>query len=132
MNVTRLSPSRRREDIRAWWAEHLAAQRASGKTQVAYCQARRLDPKYFTLWKRKLRDEPARTKPIEPSRFVPVVIRGERTLAPASRKPCSEGASLSSASVAIRLNLGNGMSMSLELAAGALPALVRELASVRC
>jgi hypothetical protein len=75
-----------------------------------------LDPKYFTLWKRKLRDEPARTKPIEPPRFVPVVIRGERTVAPALRNPFSEGASLSCAAVAIRLNFGNGMSMSLELA----------------
>ena len=51
MARNRLSPSRRREDIRAWWAEHLAAQRKSGQTQVAYCRARGLDPKYFTLWK---------------------------------------------------------------------------------
>jgi hypothetical protein len=34
--------------------------------------------------------------------------------------------------VAIQLNLGNGISLSLELAAGAPPTLVRELASVRC
>ena len=34
MTRNRLSPSRSREDIRAWWAEHLAAQRKSGQTQV--------------------------------------------------------------------------------------------------
>jgi hypothetical protein len=37
MNVTRLSPSRRRKDVRAWWSEHLRAQQHSGQTQVAYC-----------------------------------------------------------------------------------------------
>lgn len=56
MTTNRLSPSRRREEIRAWWAEHLAAQRKSGQTQVAYCGARGSDPKYFTLWKGKLRE----------------------------------------------------------------------------
>ena len=50
MARNRLSPSRRREDVRAWWAEHLAAQRKSGQTQAAYCRAQGLDPKYFTLW----------------------------------------------------------------------------------
>jgi hypothetical protein len=34
--------------------------------------------------------------------------------------------------VAIRLSLGNGISLSLEVATGAIPTLVRELASVRC
>lgn len=37
----RLSPSRRPEDIRAWWAEDLAAQRKSGRRQAAY-QPRRV------------------------------------------------------------------------------------------
>ena len=56
MAGNRLSPSRRQEDIRAWWAEHLAAQRRSGETQAACCRAQVLDPKHFTLWKGKLRD----------------------------------------------------------------------------
>ena len=34
MNVTRLSPSRRLEDIRAWWAEHLQAHPDSGQSQA--------------------------------------------------------------------------------------------------
>src|ERR1039458_8857141 len=88
MNATRLSPSRRREDIRAWWAEHLQVQRDCGQTQVAYCRARGLDPKYFTLWKRKLRDERAAAKPVESPRLVPVVLRGDRS-APAPTAPPS-------------------------------------------
>lgn len=132
MTTARLSPSRRREDIRAWWAEHMAAQRSSGQNQAAYCRARGLDPKYFTLWKRKLLDARGGAVPADPPRLIPVVVRPERaTSAPASTMPRSDEAS-PTAAVAIRLNLGNGMSLSLELAAGALPTFVRELASVRC
>jgi hypothetical protein len=40
MNVTRLSPSRRREDIRTWWAEHLQAHRNSGQSAQARRPAR--------------------------------------------------------------------------------------------
>jgi hypothetical protein len=126
MNVTRLSPLRRRKDVRAWWSEHLQAQRHSGQTQAAYCRARGIDPKYLTLWKRKLIDASVASERDEPPRLVPVVVRSERaTLA------ATEG-NASSAAVAIRLNLGNGMSLSLEVAAGALATLVRELAAVRC
>ena len=128
MSVTRLSPSRRREDIRAWWVNQLRAQRDSGQTQAAYCRSRSLDPKYFTLWKRKLLDGRAAAEKDEPPRLVPVVVRSERSaLAP---KPTD--ATASSTAVAIRLNLGNGLSLSLEVARGSIPALVRELASVRC
>lgn len=119
MTRNRLSPSRRREDIRAWWAEHLAAQRKSGQSQVAYCRAQGLDPKYFTLWKSKLRNAAPR--------LVPVVI----TPAEPPVSPMVELAS-GSAVVSLRLSLGNGMSLSLEIAPGALPALVRELSRLRC
>src|SRR5476651_2258488 len=84
--------SSHREDIRAWWSDHLQAQRDSGQTQVAYCRARGLDPKYFTLWKRKLREERPAGRPIELPRLVPVVLRAERS-APAPRIPRSEPAS---------------------------------------
>jgi hypothetical protein len=128
MSVARLSPSRRREDIRAWWSVHLQAQRTSGQTQAAYCRARGLDPKYFTLWKRKSIEGRAVAERDEPPRLVPVVVRSERSaLAP---KPTDANAS--STAVAIRLNLGNGLSLSLEVARGSIPALVRELASVTC
>lgn len=70
MARNRLSPSRRREDIRAWWAEHLAAQRKSCQTQATYCRAQGLVPKYSTLWKGKLRD----AEMAGPPRMVPVVV----------------------------------------------------------
>jgi hypothetical protein len=126
MNMTRLSPSRRRKDVRAWWSEHLQAQQHSGQTSAQYCRDRGLDPKYLALWKRKLLDASVGIERDEPARLVPVVVRsGRATSAP-------RDANASSAAVAICLNLGNGMSLSLEVAAGALASLVRELASVRC
>jgi hypothetical protein len=131
VNATRLSPSRRREDIRAWWAQDLQAQPHSGQSQATYCRARGLDPKYLTLWKRKLRDEQAAARSIESPRLVPVVLRAGRST-PAPSVPRSEPASTPAAVVAIRLSLGNGISLSLEVATGAIPTLVRELASVRC
>ena len=124
MTRNRLSPSRRREDIRAWWAEHLAAQRKSGQSQAAYCRAQGLDPKYFTLWKGKLQARAAASE----TRMVPVVV------APAAQPPVSALCETASAStiVSLRLSLGNGMALSLEIAAGALPAVVRELSRLRC
>jgi len=127
MNVTRLSPSRKREDVRAWWSEHLRAQQHCGQTQAEYCRARGIDPKYFTLWKRKLLDASVATEREEPARLVPVVVRSERAISAATEVDAS-----GAAAVAIRLNLGNGMSLSLEVAAGTLASLVRELAAVRC
>ena len=125
MARNRLSPSRRREDIRAWWAEHLAAQRKSGQTQVAYCRAQGLDPKYFTLWKGKLRRASAAS-----TRMVPVVVTPSPEL-PVSVSAVAETVP-ASAAVSLRLVLGNGMSLSLEIAPVALPALVSELARLRC
>jgi hypothetical protein len=131
MSATGLSPSRRREDIRAWWAAHLKAQQDSGQSQVAYCRARGLDPKYFTLWKRKLREPQGSGETIEPARLVPVVVRAHKPVSPskvAQEKRASEPATV----VALRLSLGNGISLSLEVATGSIPALVRELAGLRC
>lgn len=128
MSATRLSPSRRREDIRTWWADHLQAQRESGQTQAAYCRSRGLDPKYFTLWRRKLLDARAAAGLGERPQLVPVVVRSER----ATLAPDRSEANASSAAVAIRLSLGNGISLSLEVATGSIAALVHELAAVRC
>ena|SRR5271165_5780601 len=127
MTATRRSPIRRREDIRASWLDHLRAQRESGQKQAAYCRAHGLDPRYFTRWKRKLTD----LGTVERSTaacLVPVVIRSER--APSGPRAC-ESSSVSTA-ILVRLTLGNGMSLSLELAADGLATLVRELASVQC
>lgn len=131
MSGTRLSPSRRREDIRVWWAAHVKAQRDSGQSQVAYCRARGLDPKYFTLWKRRQRGLRVSAKPIEAPGLIPVVVRADRmALAPAT--PRGEPTHEPAAIVALRLSLGNGISLSLEVAAAAIPTLVRELAGLRC
>ncbi len=123
MPTNRLSHSRHREDVRAWWADHLAAQRKSGQTQAAYCRARGLDPKYFTLWKSKLRQASAASP-----RMVPVVVT------PSVEPPVSAVTETVPAStmVTLRLSLGNGLSLSLEIAPGALPAVVRELSRLRC
>src|ERR1019366_5307859 len=64
------SGSQRREVTRGRWHKHVAAQRASGQTQVTYCRAQGLDPSYFSMWKRKPRgagsgSEPA-GEPIDP------------------------------------------------------------------
>lgn len=131
MSATRLSPSRRREDIRAWWAAHVKAQRVSGQSQVDYCRARGLDPKYFTLWKRKQRDPRVTAKTVESARLVPVVVRADRTVR-APTVPRAESSHEQPAIVALRLSLGNGISLSLEVATASIPTLVRELASLRC
>ena len=131
MSATRLSPSRRREDIRAWWAAHMKEQQDSGQSQVAYCRAKGLDPKYFTLWKRKLREPRGSGETIEPARLVPIVVRADKAVSPskvAREKRLSEPASI----VALRLSLGNGISLSLEVATASIPTLVRELAALRC
>jgi hypothetical protein len=127
MPTNRLSPSRRREDVRAWWAEHLAAQRKSGQTQVAYCRARGLDPRYFTLWKGKLRGAYVATP-----RMVPVVVAPSAEPPVVHPVPADPETAPASAVVCLRLSLGNGISVSLEIAPGALPAVVRELARLRC
>jgi len=130
MSATRFLPAGQREHKRTWWRNHLQAQRESGQTQAAYCRTHGLDPKYFTRWKGKLRLGRGTVVPGSRARLVPVVIRSERA---ASRSVTCES-SLRSTDVPMRLNLnlGNGMSLSLELAARELPALVRELVSVRC
>ena len=131
MSATRLSPSRRREDVWASWAAHMKAQQDSGQSQVAYCRARGLDPKYFTLWKRMLREPRGSGETIEPARLVPVVVRAHKAVSPskvAREKRSSEPAAI----VALRLSLGNWISLSLEVATASIPALVRELAGLRC
>jgi hypothetical protein len=130
MSSTRLSPSRRREDIRAWWAAHMRAQQDSGQSQVEYCRARGLDPKYFTLWKRRLREAGAPANTVETARLVPVVVRADRAVSPSPVRP-GKRSSEAAAIVVLRLSLGNGISLSLEVATGAIPTLVRELAALR-
>jgi hypothetical protein len=94
----------------------MKAQQDSGQSQVAYCRARGLDPTYFTLWKRKLREPRGSGETIvEPARLVPVVVRTNRTVSPSPvrrEKQSSEPAAI----VALLLGLDNGISLSLEVA----------------
>jgi hypothetical protein len=109
----------------------MKAQQDSGQSQVAYCRAKGLDPKYFTLWKRKLRGPGVSGETIEPARLVPVVVRAHKAVSP-SKVAREERSSEPATIVALRLSLGNGISLSLEVASGSIPALVRELAGLRC
>ena len=105
------------------WACASAAALSPEPSRVS--RVRGIDPKYLALWKRKLIDAPVASERDEPPRLVPVVVRSGR----ATSSPTEVNAA--STAVAIRLNLSNGMSVSLEVAAGGL-VLVRELAAVRC
>jgi len=112
----------------------MKAQQDSGQSQADYCRARGLEPKYFTLWKRKLREPQVPAKPAkiaEPARLVPVVVRADRAVSPSPVRP-GKRSSEPPAMVVLRVSLGNGISLSLEVATRAIPTLVRELAALRC
>jgi len=47
-------PDSRSAKVRATWRQHIDAQLASGLNQAEYCRAHGLQPKYFSLWKRRL------------------------------------------------------------------------------
>jgi hypothetical protein len=108
----------------------MKAQQDSGQSQVEYCRARGLDPKYFTLWKRRPREPGVPAKIVETARLVQVVVRAERAVSPAPGRP-EKQSNGPAAIVVLRLSLGNGISLSLEVATGAIPTLVRELAALR-
>ena len=135
MSSRQMSPSRRREDIRAWWREHLAAQRRSGQTQTAYCTAHGLDPTYFSAWKRKLISGTAKAaavpkaSPRSAVQFLPLVIKKAQTadtLGASSPRQITEA-------VPIRVTLRNGVSVVFEVGGlHTLPALLGELAQISC
>jgi hypothetical protein len=60
----------------------MKAQQDSRQSQVAYCRARGLDPKYFTECKRKLREPPGSGETIEPARLVPIVVPADKAVSP--------------------------------------------------
>ncbi len=39
---------------RTGWQQHMAAWQSSGLSQAAYCRKHDLNPRYFSVWKRKL------------------------------------------------------------------------------
>ena len=112
----------RREDIWAGWRAHLEAQRASGQTQAAYCDARGLDPRYFSVWKGKLAGEKRSVgKASAPLRLVPLLVKNS-SCGSASPEPLS-----------IQLSLRNGLSVSLSLPSTvSLRSVLAELAQAPC
>jgi len=69
--------SARSARTRAKWQDHIIAQQASGKTQVAYCREHQLNEQYFSIWKRKLRSElPVSATPEVPA-LIPVSIKSD-------------------------------------------------------
>lgn len=120
MSMKERSVSRRHQEARARWAGHLSTQPESGQNQVNYCRAHGLDPKSFSLWKRKLH-EPGKTDTV---RMVPLIVTrpGASTIGSASRPTA----------VSLRLALGNGLLVSLEVALNDLSVVLGELAAVRC
>ena len=122
-----------RTTARARWQLHLKAQQSSGQTQAAYCRAQGLNPKYFSLWKRKLRvmEEPAPgvTVPEDTAAaFVPVIVQAESDgMAPDAPRP-TRGNDL-----VLKATLRNGLAF--EVAVGSpevLVPLLTQLAALPC
>ncbi len=120
----------RREEIRARWRAHLEAQRISGGTQAAYCQAHGLDPRYFSVWKDKLKraEQAAQRAPIPKAAkrpavpLIPLVIKNG----------CGTDAS-SADPLTIHLRLPNGLSLSMTIASlSRLPSVLEHLAQAPC
>jgi hypothetical protein len=70
--------SARSARTRARWQDHIIAQQASGKTQIAYCREHQLNEQYFSTWKRKLRVElmPVSATPEAPA-LIPVSVKSD-------------------------------------------------------
>lgn len=110
------------------WLGHIAAQQASGKTQTAYCLDLQLSPKSFSLWKRRLYDEP-NAPPVSPDTpvLVPVTVTPPQELA--HHKPTSGSVELYS----IRASLPNGVVVDCAASsARALGPLFAQLAQLPC
>ena len=123
--VTRsASVSRRVEQARRRWIKHLAAHRASGQTQTAYCRTHGLDLSYFSMWKRRLleRRESQSAPPSRPMQLVPLIVKTAR--------PSCEGCE---SPITMQVTLRNGVSVSLRMASlGGVPLMLHELAQLSC
>ena len=142
--------------VRASWRQHLEAQRASGLKQSEYCRAHGLQPKYFSLWKRRLADEGVATAPTpgakpvavsvpagstaSPPPLIPVTIKAESSpaLPPKPRRgrravTQSERDQPSSEALAIKARLPNGILLDVFLPSRSLlPGFLSDLAGLAC
>jgi hypothetical protein len=119
-----VSQSGRVEEARGRWRKHVAAQRASGQTQVAYCRAQGLEPSYFSMWKRKLAASVALagTSASRSMRLVPLVV-----------KPVRESSEPRGEPISMHLTLRNGLSVSMRISSlSSIAVLLNELAELPC
>ena len=120
-----VSQSWRVEEARGRWGKHVAAQRASGQTQVAYCRAQGLEPSYFSMWKRKLAasEAVAGSSTSRSMRLVPLVVK---PVGESSERTVSEP-------ISMHLTLRNGLSVSMRIPSlSSIAVLLNELAELRC
>ncbi len=124
-----------RSAARARWQQHLTAQQTSGRSQADYCRAHGLSPKYFSLWKRKLRmrTEPPADKAAPENTaavtFVPITVKPivPKTL-PNSPRSVPEPTS-----AVLKATLANGVAVELALGlTEALVPLLSQLAQLLC
>jgi hypothetical protein len=120
-----VSQSWRVEEARGRWGKHVAAQRASGQTQVAYCRAQGLEPSYFSMWKRKLAasEAVAGSSTSRSMRLVPLVVK---PVGESSERTVSEP-------ISMHLTLRNGLSVCMRIPSlSSIAVLLNELAELRC
>ena len=62
------------------WEKHMAAWQSSGLTQVEYCRQHDLNPRYFSVWKKKLLASIEKTPSnMSVADFVPIEVIPERS-----------------------------------------------------
>jgi len=124
-----------RSAARARWQQHLTAQQTSGQRQADYCRAHGLSPKYFSLWKRKLRMRavpPAEAAPADDRAamtFVPVTVKVATTEGLPHSLPGGSGPG----PAVLKATLANGVAVELALTStDALLPLLSQLAQLPC
>jgi hypothetical protein len=124
-----------RSAARARWQQHLTAQQSSGQRQADYCRAHGLSPKYFSLWKRKLKlrveppAEAASSDDCAAMTFVPVMVKAAATGA----LPHSLPGGSEPTSAVLKAILANGVAVELALSSTeALVPLLSQLAQLPC
>jgi len=127
-----------RSTARARWQQHLSAQQTSGQSQADYCRAHGFNPKYFSLWKRKLRlmagPLPAaeKTQDTMAAAFVPVTVRSTPLPATPDTHPVASGAR-PPLNLVLKATLRNGLTVELALgSADTLIPVLTQLAALPC
>jgi len=122
--------SARSARTRAKWQDHIIAQQASGKTQVAYCREHQLNEQYFSIWKRKLRGELSAvtaTLPEAPA-LIPVSVQSDFRQSLSGFPPAGSGEPYT-----LRITLCNGIGVECVMpSVQALLPVLSQLAQLPC